>query len=84
MKVLRWIWLGMALAAPLNAQGYRLRLDTRVHSVDFRGVQLDSVLRSATVPDSIGGLYTPDGYAVHCEPGDTYCTFFREGPQWTA
>ena len=81
MKVLRWIWLALVLAGPVSAQGYRVRLDTRVHSVDFRGVQLDSVLRSATVPDSIGGLYTPDGYAVHCEPGDTYCTFFREGPR---
>jgi len=76
-----WILPGLLLAGPLRAQGYTVRLDTRVHSVDFRGVQLDSVLRSSTVVDSTGGLYTTDGYAVHCEPGDTYCTYFREGPR---
>jgi hypothetical protein len=81
MKVLAWLCVIVLVAAPLRSQGYRLRLDTRFQSVEFRGVQLDSVLRSATVPDSTGGLYTPDGYAVHCDPGDTYCTYFREGPR---
>lgn len=81
MKFLALLCVLVVFVAPLGAQGYRVRLDTRVHSVDFRGVLLDSVPRSSTVPDSIGGLYTTDGYAVHCEPGDTYCTFFREGPK---
>jgi hypothetical protein len=81
MKLLRLICLGVLLAGPLPAQGYRVRLDTRFQSVSFRGVQLDSILASGTVVGSNGGLETPDGYAVHCEPGDVYCTYFREGPK---
>lgn len=81
MRFFTWLSVLAVFVAPLGAQGYRVRLDTRAHSVAFRGVQLDSVLRSSAVPDSTGGLYTTDGYAVHCEPGDTYCTYFREGPQ---
>ncbi|HUC42032.1 MAG TPA: hypothetical protein VMR92_14410 [Gemmatimonadales bacterium] len=65
----------------LPAQGYRLRLDTRFQSVEFTGLQLDSILATGTVLGPNGGPETPDGYAVQCEPGDTYCTYFREGPR---
>jgi hypothetical protein len=81
MRFLVCVCACVVFAAPARAQGYRLRLDTRFQSVEFRGLELDSILRSSAVADSIGGLYTPDGYAVHCEPGDTYCTYFREGPR---
>ncbi|HWC73913.1 MAG TPA: hypothetical protein VG454_08235 [Gemmatimonadales bacterium] len=70
-----------AVPAGLDAQGYRVRLDTRFQSVEYRGVQLDSILATATVAGPNGGPETPDGYAVNCQPGDAYCTFFREGPR---
>jgi hypothetical protein len=72
--------LGLA-AAPLAAQDYRLRVDARFQSVSFRGVELDSILATAAVADSVGSLYTPDGFAATCLPGETYCTFFRAGPK---
>ena len=81
MTSLRWACIGVLLAGSLHAQGYRVRFDTRFQSVSFRGVQLDSILATATVPGPNGGPETPDGYAVNCEPGDTYCTYFREGPR---
>ena len=83
MTAMRWLCVCALLAAPgtIAAQGYRLRLDSRFQSVEFRGLQLDSVLASATVPGPNGGPETPDGYAVNCEPGDAYCTYFRAGPR---
>jgi hypothetical protein len=78
---MRWLCACVLLAAPgtIAAQGYRLRLDSRFQSVAFRGLQLDSILASATVPGPNGGPETPDGYAVNCEAGDAYCTYFRAG-----
>lgn len=67
-------------AAPLAAQGYRVRLDTRLQAVGFRGVQIDSIPVSDTVTGPGGGPATPDGFAVSCSGGAPYCTFFRPGP----
>lgn len=76
-RVLLALLLG---AAPLGAQGYRLRLDTRVQAVGFRGVQIDSVPVSDTVTGPGGGPATADGFAVYCPSGAPYCTYFRPGP----
>jgi hypothetical protein len=68
-------------AGNAGAQGYHLRLDTRFQSVSFRGWALDSVLVSDTVTGPSGGPTTPDGYAVRCQAGAPYCSFFRPGPE---
>lgn len=69
------LWSGTA-----GAQGYRLRLDTRVQGVAYRGVVLDSIPVTDTVTGPGGGPGTPDGYAVQCT-GTAYCTYFRAGPE---
>lgn len=63
--------LAMTTTLALSAQGYRLRLDSRVQAVAYRGVTLDSVV----VSDSA----TAAGYALQCTPGG-FCTFYRPGP----
>jgi hypothetical protein len=68
----------------LESQQYRLRLDSQFQSVSFRGVSLDSVLASATVPASSGGRETADGFTVRCGIGETYCFFFRPGTNRSA
>lgn len=70
-----------AAAAPVHAQGYRLRLDARAQAVSYRGVTADSVLASSTSPGTGGGPVSPDGHAVDCLTGATYCHFFRPGPE---
>jgi hypothetical protein len=84
----RWLaaisTLALASPIPLLAQRYRIRFDTRLESVSFRGVAFDSVLRSAVTPAPTGGLQTTDGYAVSCPTAATYCTFFRPAPTVTA
>lgn len=76
--------LGVLVAALLaragQAQGYRLRVDTRVQAAAYRGVTLDSIAVGDTVPGPSGGPYTPDGFAVNCVSGDAYCRYFRPGP----
>ena len=76
----RWIVAAAVALSPViaQAQGYRLRLDTRAQSVAYRGVSLDSILATDTVTGPSGGPTTPDGYAVRCA-GGTYCTYFRPG-----
>ena len=80
MNAWRLALLFLAFGAPLAAQGYRVRLDTRLQAVAFRGVQLDSIPVSDTVTGPGGGPATPGGYAVHCAAGDAHCTYFRAGP----
>lgn len=63
-----------------TAQGYRARLDTRWQTVSYRGVTLDSIPVTDTLSSSSGGPVSLDGYAVRCQPGAAYCTFFRPGP----
>ena len=73
------LWSG-----PLQAQGYRVRLDTRFQSLSFRGVAIDSVLSTTVVAGPNGGLLTADGFAVSCPEGAAYCTFFRPGLKTSA
>jgi hypothetical protein len=68
-------------AAPLVAQGYRVRLDTRVQSLTVRGLAFDSVLRTQVVTGPNGGFMTADGIAVSCPGAAAYCTFFSPGPE---
>ena len=68
-----------ALPGSIGAQGYRLRLDTRVQGVSYRGVALDSILASDTVAGPGGGPVSPDGFAVRCVGADPYCSYFRPG-----
>ena len=65
-------------AARASSQGYRLRVDTRFQAVAYRGVTLDSIGVGDTVAGSNGGLVSPEGYAVTCNPNG-YCTFYRPG-----
>jgi hypothetical protein len=69
----------LASPAGVAAQGYRLRLDTRVQSVAYRGVSLDSIPVGDTVSTPGSGPTSPDGFAVRCLAGAAYCTFFRPG-----
>ncbi len=62
------------------AQSYRLRLDTRWQAAAYRGVLLDSIPVTDTVGNPGSGPTSPDGYAVLCRSGASYCTFFRPGP----
>ncbi len=62
----------------LPAQGYRLRLDTRMQTAAYRGVEPDSIPTSAAVIGPSGGTETPDGFAVTCD-FSAYCRFFRPG-----
>lgn len=75
--------LGGLLPARGESQQYRLRLDTRIQSVSFRGVRLDSVLLANTVTTS-GGRETTDGIAVRCGIGELFCFFFRPGSEQSA
>jgi hypothetical protein len=73
------------LAPPAaSAQGYRVRLDSRVQRAAFRGITPDSIPASSAVAGENGGLQTADGFAVRCPPGGTFCYFFRPGPELTA
>ncbi|HKV72734.1 MAG TPA: hypothetical protein VJN62_15895 [Gemmatimonadales bacterium] len=76
----RILVLLVLLPASLTAQGYRLRLDVRSQVVAYRGVAVDSLPVSDTVPGVGGGPVTPDGIAVQCVAGQPYCSFFRPGP----
>lgn len=67
----------VATGTGLSAQGYRLRLDTGVQSVSWRGLQADSVPVAEAVAQPGGGFVTGDGYAATCD--DTWCHFFRAG-----
>jgi hypothetical protein len=80
---LKCILCGMACLQPAAAagQGYRLRLDSRFQSVAFRGLTPDSIPVALAVVGPSGGFETPDGFAVHCAPGNAFCTFFRPGPR---
>ncbi len=60
------------------AQGYRVRLESRVQSVAYRGVTPDSIARSEVRVGANGVLFTPDGIAVSCI--GEFCQFFRPGP----
>lgn len=71
--------VGPAGTAGAAAQGYRLRLDTRVQSVGYRGVRLDSIPVGDAVSTPGRGPTSPDGFAVRCLAGAAYCTFFRPG-----
>jgi hypothetical protein len=68
-------------ATAASAQGYLLRLDTRYQLVAFRGVTPDSIPAASAVIGPTGGFETPDGFAVVCTPGSSFCRFFRPGPR---
>jgi hypothetical protein len=80
IAILLGVWLLGLTATRAQAQGYRLRLDSQAQRAAFRGVTQDSILASAAVPAPTGGLQTADGFAVHCPPGNSFCFFFRPGP----
>jgi hypothetical protein len=63
-----------------HAQGYRLRLDSRIQHAAYRGVQVDSVPAGEVIVGPDGGLVTVDGFAVRCGVGATFCRYFPPGP----
>ncbi|MEP7325394.1 MAG: hypothetical protein ABI836_05535 [Gemmatimonadota bacterium] len=79
------IALGVGLTvSPAEAQGYRVRLESRVQTVGFRGVELDSIPVGSAVVGPSGGSYSPDGFAVRCGAGSAFCFFFRPGAEQRA
>jgi hypothetical protein len=76
--------LGLILTAvcatPGAAQDYLLRLDSRLQVAEYRGIRRDSILATSVVTGPGGGPETPDGFAVTCIPGQSYCDFYRPGP----
>jgi len=81
----RVAWLSIALlglrSGVAEAQGYRLRLDSRVQRVTYRGLAMDSIPVGEVVTGPTGGPRTPDNFAVRCPPGGTHCFYFRAGPE---
>lgn len=73
----------LLLGAPAagGAQEYLVRIDSRVQTVAYRGVQLDSIPVTDVVPGPGGGPGTPEGYAANCPAGSQYCSFYRAGPE---
>jgi len=86
-RIVFCLYVGIALllfgSGPAEAQGYRLRLDSRVQRVTFRGVAMDSIPVGDVVTGPTGGPRTPDNFAVRCPPGSAYCFYFRGGPERT-
>jgi hypothetical protein len=85
--VSRVVRLGLALwglaclhPAAAVAQGYRLRLDSRLQHAAYRGVQVDSIPLGEVIVGPGGGLVTPDGFAVRCGVGAAFCRYFPPGP----
>lgn len=70
------------MAQPATAQGYRLRVDSRLQSVSWRGIERDSLPRGQALPDPGGGFVTPDGHAANCD--DNWCHSFLPGPMLQA
>jgi hypothetical protein len=79
-RIVALLALLAAQPAAVHAQGYLLRLDARMQSVNYRGIKLDSIPASAVDTAADGSLYTPDGYAVYCAMGGSACEFYRAGP----
>jgi hypothetical protein len=70
----------MCLATlPLQAQGYRARIDARTRVAAYRGVQLDSVPVGQVQTGATGGPISPEGFAVRCAGANPFCHFFRPG-----
>jgi hypothetical protein len=76
-----WLLVMVALAGAgdAQAQGYRLRLDSRVQTLSFRGAEADSIPLAEVVTQPDGSLLSPDGYAVRCT--GAWCYFWRQGPE---
>ena len=71
--------LTLAGGSPVAAQGYRVRLDSRLQSVSWRGVESGTIPRAQAIPQPGGGFLTPDGYAALC--GEGTCSFFAPGAE---
>jgi hypothetical protein len=63
----------------LPAQGYRLRIDSRIQAVSWRGLTAATIPRDQVVAQPNGGFLTPDGYAAFC--GESLCNYFTSGPE---
>lgn len=81
-RALSWLLpavLAAGTVSPAVAQGHRTRLDLRFQSVNYRGIQLDSIAADQVVLSPGSGPETPDGFAADCSGGSGYCYFFRPG-----
>jgi hypothetical protein len=70
--------LGLGGVSQSSAQGYRLRLDSRIQAVSWRGLAAGTIPREQAIEQPNGGFLTPDGHAAVCT--ETLCTFFAPGP----
>lgn len=64
-----------------NAQQYLVRLDARMQTAAYRGLSYDSLPLSQALPAPGGGLQTPNGIALTCPAGSTFCHYYRPGPE---
>ncbi len=69
----------VAVTLPATGQGYRVRLDSRIQGVSWRGVDEDSLPVGQVVEQPDGGYLTPDGYEARCTPGFSFCRYYRAG-----
>lgn len=74
--------LATLAAVPAEGQGYRVRLDSRMQALSWRGVATGTIPRDQAIPQSDGGFRTADGFAALC--GTTQCTYFTPGPELRA
>ncbi len=65
--------------ASLAAQGYRVRLESRLQTLGFRGAESDSVAAASVVTGPDGSLLSPDGHAVRCF--GAWCYLWRAGDE---
>jgi hypothetical protein len=70
--------MSVVLLPAAGAQGYRLRLDSRMQGVSWRGIAQDSIPAAQAVLQEGGGFETPDGFAAICEVA--WCHYLRAGP----
>lgn len=73
------VLLLIGIPACASAQDFLARLDVRAQGATYRGIRKDSIPVGQVVTGPGGGLESPDGYAVNCIPGRSFCTFYRPG-----
>ncbi len=81
-RLTRGLGAGLALLSlggtRIEGQGYRVRLESRIQAVSWRGLASGTIPREDAVAQPNGGFLTPEGHAAICGP--SLCTFFAPGP----
>lgn len=70
--------LSCCLVGRVQGQSWRVRFESSVQRVAFRGLTADSIRQDQATTGPTGGAVSPEGFAVTCG-FDEYCRFFRPG-----